>query len=142
MFALMVATGGAFAAYRWSPAKTADPAPTTPVPAAAAVPAVDGAALIKEAKENYFTANTPPTKGTDQGRDLMKHALNLAYRAYKLNPVEPAPLKLMGLCNEGLGNTQDAIDNYGQYVKAQPPPPDVSDIRKRLAALEQDLPGK
>jgi len=131
---LMVA-GGAFAAYRLIPGKAADPAPASTI-AAPTTPAADGAALYAEAKAAYFSAH--PKKDTDDGREQIKHALNLAYKAYKANPAEPAPLKIMGLCNADLGNTQDAIDNYQQYVKAQPPPPDVAAIRNMLAILQQD----
>jgi hypothetical protein len=137
---LLVVAGGAFAAYRWSPSKLADPpAAAAPAPPAAA-PAVDSTALYTEAKTTFFAAH--PAKDTEEGREKLKHALSLAYKAYKSNPAEPAPLKIMGLCNADLGNTQDAIDNYEQYVKTQPPPPDVASIRNMLAALRQDTAGK
>ncbi len=138
--ALVVIAGGAFAAYRLMPGKASDPvASAAPAPTSAA-PAADGAALYAEAKTTYFAAH--PAKDTEEGRGKLKHALSLAYKAYKANPAEPSPLKIMGLCNADLGNTQDAIDNYTQYVKTPPPPPDVATIRNMLAILQQDSAAK
>jgi len=142
--AVMVIAGGAFSAYRLIPAKSADPG-AAPTPAAGAPTAPStaekGMELFKQAKDTYRSAFAE-TSNADLRHDLMNQALHQFYSAYKLNPTEPAPLKWMGVVNTALGNTEQAVDSYNQYLKAEPPPPDVADIRKTVALLAQQLPAK
>ncbi len=133
---LVVIAGGAFAAYRFIPGKPVDPPPAPAVNAPSAVQ--ESTDLLHKGKDTYRTAFGEAD--ADKRRELMNQALKELYRAYKLNRAEPEPLKWMGNCNQNLGNIQDAVDNFTQYVKAEPPPPDVEGIRKTLALLDDELP--
>ncbi len=68
-------------------------------------------------------------------------AARLAFESAQRLAPSPVLYYNIGLCHEGLGEWQEAIDDYRRYLAEAPNAPNRSQVEERIAALEAKLPG-
>jgi tetratricopeptide (TPR) repeat protein len=61
-------------------------------------------------------------------------------RAYVLSQKRPAAIRALAQCERALGNYDEAIALFREYLQATPPPPDREAIEKTIEHLEQKRP--